>query len=370
MSLTPLDIHHKEFHRSIRGYNEEEVDVFLDQVADEFERMFNHNRELQEKVEKMQDKVEQYEGLEQTLQKAILTAQQAADDVQLNAQKESELIVKDAELKAKEIIQDIADKKEEIKGDLHSLKNAEKEFRSKFKGLLKSYLQVIKKIESGERPEPAAKAPPSPPTPKKNEQFNAKPRIKEETAKAESKTEAKPDNKMEVKIEPKVAPMPMTAPGQDKGREPAAKEKETDKADGPDEGMKDKKLQTQQEYNDYFNESSFFSDEEGTKKQQNTEPERQNSDKQKNNNDNRDKPANQASSETNPIEDNVLESDQPIRYDYPEIEMEPKNMGSSQFSSYFADDMGDSGAAEGDRPTDNSGPAGAGPDSSGINEIS
>src|SRR3972149_6485932 len=99
MKLTPLDIHHKEFRRAIRGYNEEEVDVFLDQVAEEFERVFKENIELKEQVEGMKDKVKQYEGVEQTLQKALLTGQRAADEVQYSAQKESELIIKDAELK-------------------------------------------------------------------------------------------------------------------------------------------------------------------------------------------------------------------------------------------------------------------------------
>ena len=51
MKLTPLDIHHKEFRHSLRGYNEEEVDQFLDQVADEFERLFKENIDLSEKLE-------------------------------------------------------------------------------------------------------------------------------------------------------------------------------------------------------------------------------------------------------------------------------------------------------------------------------
>src|SRR3972149_6749281 len=105
MKLTPLDIHQKEFRRDIRGYNEEEVDIFLDQVAEEFERVFKENIELKEYVESMKDKVKQYEGVEQTLQKALLTAQQAADEVQENAKKESELIIRDAETKSKEIVQ-------------------------------------------------------------------------------------------------------------------------------------------------------------------------------------------------------------------------------------------------------------------------
>ena len=58
MKLTPLDIHNKEFRRSIRGYNEEDVDVFLDQVAAEFERIFKENGELKEQVDGMRGKVQ------------------------------------------------------------------------------------------------------------------------------------------------------------------------------------------------------------------------------------------------------------------------------------------------------------------------
>jgi len=150
MELTPLDIHHKEFHRTLRGYNEEEVDVFLDQVADAFEHLFNENRELKEQTDKMKDKVLKYEGLEQTMQKAILTAQQAADEVQSNAAKESELIVKDAEFKAKEIIQDIDNQKRKVQEQLGALQGAEEDFRENFKSLLKEYLGTISKVEAGE----------------------------------------------------------------------------------------------------------------------------------------------------------------------------------------------------------------------------
>jgi cell division initiation protein len=143
MKLTPLDIHHKEFRRSIRGYNEEEVDVFLDQVAEDFERLFKENIDLKEQVESMQEKVKQYEGVESTLQKALFTAQRAADEVQSNAEKESELIIKDAELKSKEIIQNIIADKQKLKDELERLRERENEFRHQFKDMLKDYLKAV-----------------------------------------------------------------------------------------------------------------------------------------------------------------------------------------------------------------------------------
>ncbi|MHB1002917.1 MAG: DivIVA domain-containing protein, partial [Thermoleophilia bacterium] len=45
MKLTPLDIRHKEFTRAMRGYKDLEVDEYLDEIVDEFERIFNQNNE-------------------------------------------------------------------------------------------------------------------------------------------------------------------------------------------------------------------------------------------------------------------------------------------------------------------------------------
>jgi len=67
MKLTPLDIHHKEFTHSLRGYNEAEVDEFLDQVADELERLFKENIDLNEKLEATEERVKSYQDMERTL---------------------------------------------------------------------------------------------------------------------------------------------------------------------------------------------------------------------------------------------------------------------------------------------------------------
>lgn len=163
MKLTPLDIHHKEFHRAMRGYSEAEVDVFLDQVADEFERIFKENLDSKEQIEKMLEKVKQYEGQEQTLQKALFMAQQAADNVQQKAAEESEVIIKDAETRALEVIEDAINQKQDLQKDIENLRKAEKEFRSKFKELLDSYLDVISKVDKNESKAEVTEAKPESP---------------------------------------------------------------------------------------------------------------------------------------------------------------------------------------------------------------
>ena len=64
MKLTALDIHHKEFRHALRGYNEEQVDAFLDQVADEFERLFKENIDLTERLEAADERVRSYQQIE------------------------------------------------------------------------------------------------------------------------------------------------------------------------------------------------------------------------------------------------------------------------------------------------------------------
>ncbi|MGE5552730.1 MAG: DivIVA domain-containing protein [Betaproteobacteria bacterium] len=48
--LTPLDIQNTVFHRSFRGYNEAEVDEFLDRVVIEYEQLLRENQVLKEKL--------------------------------------------------------------------------------------------------------------------------------------------------------------------------------------------------------------------------------------------------------------------------------------------------------------------------------
>lgn len=37
--LTPMDIHNKEFKRGFRGYSEEDVDAFMNNIAGDYEKV-------------------------------------------------------------------------------------------------------------------------------------------------------------------------------------------------------------------------------------------------------------------------------------------------------------------------------------------
>lgn len=150
MKLTPLDIHQKEFRHVLRGYNEEEVDFFLDEVATEFERLFQENIDLKEQVERLQKKLAQYENFEQTLQDTMIAAQKSAEDIQNNAKRAGELIIRDAELKSKEMIQEAFSRRQTFEANFANLKKMADDFRDRLKAILEDYLKKLGEIDEAE----------------------------------------------------------------------------------------------------------------------------------------------------------------------------------------------------------------------------
>ncbi len=155
MKLTPLDIRHKEFKRGMRGYADVEVDEFLDEVADEFERVFKDNIDLGERVETLESQVSSYRRIEETLQKTLVSAQVSADELKQNSTKEAQLILHEAELKGRQLVNEAYGERQSIEQSLAKLKSAEQDFRFKFRQLLAGYLKHLEDAPAGVAMAPA-----------------------------------------------------------------------------------------------------------------------------------------------------------------------------------------------------------------------
>ncbi|PSL24838.1 cell division initiation protein [Planomicrobium soli] len=143
MPLSPLDIHNKEFGRSFRGYQEDEVNEFLDQIIKDYELLLKEKRELEERLKQTDERVGHFTTIETTLQKSILVAQEAAEEVRRNAQKEAKLIVREAEKNADRIVNESLTKARRIAMEIEELKKQSKVFRNRFKMIVEAQLDLI-----------------------------------------------------------------------------------------------------------------------------------------------------------------------------------------------------------------------------------
>jgi cell division initiation protein len=103
MKITPLDIQQMVFRVKFRGYHREEVNRFLEEVAQTVESLNRDNASLRERVALMEQQVADLKRTEATLSNTLISAQSLAEDVKRSAQRDAELIVKEAELKAGEL---------------------------------------------------------------------------------------------------------------------------------------------------------------------------------------------------------------------------------------------------------------------------
>src|SRR3712207_1647491 len=115
MPIRPSDVRRKEFRNGFRGYDANQVDDFLDAVADEFERTYTENSRLREEVSSLRERLQQFEELEGSIRAALVHAEQAAndlrrtaaseaDDVRNSANREADLTIREAQARAHQML--------------------------------------------------------------------------------------------------------------------------------------------------------------------------------------------------------------------------------------------------------------------------
>ncbi|EGP5615860.1 DivIVA domain-containing protein [Enterococcus faecium] len=169
MALTPLDIQNKTFPTKMRGYNQDEVDDFLDLVVRDYEELTQRNRELEKAVKHSEEKLEYFNELKDALNQSIIVAQDTADKVKTSASKESEVIVTsaqnkadelvanaekrahqlttDAEEKARKILTDATEKARQLATETEDLKKKTRVFHQRISLMLESQLEQVKSPE-------------------------------------------------------------------------------------------------------------------------------------------------------------------------------------------------------------------------------
>ena len=147
MPLTPLDIHNKEFKRSMRGYNEDEVNDFLDRIIKDYEALIRQNKELEERSAHMEEQIKHFRSMEDSLSKSIMLAQETAEEVKTNARKEAQLVIREAEKNADRIVQDALNKARSSAVELDEVRRQAAIFRARFRSLMQAQFEMLESAD-------------------------------------------------------------------------------------------------------------------------------------------------------------------------------------------------------------------------------
>lgn len=168
MALTPLDIHHKEFKTArFGGYNEEEVDSFLDQVADEFERLHQEGNELRIQMDQLRKRLSEFEEMQTSLQSALLAATKSAEAVVEQARQEAEAmlfkareeadsLVRSAQEQARQMTMRAENERQKLERSFSKLKDIKRRYLQSIRDIADSHLAQVAELEAKEAAEARA----------------------------------------------------------------------------------------------------------------------------------------------------------------------------------------------------------------------
>jgi cell division initiation protein len=150
MQLTPLDIKKQEFKRSMRGYDIEEVNSFLELVSNQFENLQSTLRKFQENEMLLKKELDNYQNVEHTLRSTLTKLQESSEQSRENSQKEAELIIREAEVRGTEIIEKAKTNEGKIRSEITVLKTQRESLIKRLRHLLTSHLELIHMLEIDE----------------------------------------------------------------------------------------------------------------------------------------------------------------------------------------------------------------------------
>ncbi len=186
LRITPLDIYQQEFKRVLRGLDPDEVEDFLERVADDYEQVLRENATLKKQIESLESQlaaggrarrtgasmpaIEQnadhlikdakkeaenvvrqaMESAETIVSKARNEARQIRSEAGEGKREETELLVEEARAKANELLEKAKIEEMELRREISRLRGRKERFLIEYRELLEKHLNALT-AESSEK---------------------------------------------------------------------------------------------------------------------------------------------------------------------------------------------------------------------------
>lgn len=141
--LTPVEIQNRAFKSGGLGYDKKDVDAFMKEIVDSYEMLYREKMELNDKVNVLNDALQNYKTIEKTMQKALLLAQKTAEETQETALRNAHAIEKEAMTKSEIILSDAKRELERIHQKTVQLCQQYETYKLQFKNLAAAQIEIL-----------------------------------------------------------------------------------------------------------------------------------------------------------------------------------------------------------------------------------
>jgi len=148
MNISPIEIRQQEFTKKMRGYDPDEVQNFLESLAEELDKLNNENESLKSEVESLTEQINEYKKIEKNLQDTLLSAQESSTKSIEATKKQTSLMIREAELKASQIIEKARESTNDIRNAVVTLREEKDLILAKLKAIVSSQANLLElKVE-------------------------------------------------------------------------------------------------------------------------------------------------------------------------------------------------------------------------------
>lgn len=140
--LTPVDVQNKVFKGGI-GFDKKDVETFMHELSSDYEQLYRSNVELKDKVATLNESLQHYKSVEDSMQKALTLSEKTAEETVNAANDKARLITTEAEKKAESIVEDARQELIDTKNEIFRLQQQQKKFKEQFTHVLESQLKMM-----------------------------------------------------------------------------------------------------------------------------------------------------------------------------------------------------------------------------------
>ena len=137
----------KKFDTVFRGYDKVQVQKFLDDVIKNYEQLLEKSKKTQEENKKLSEQIAYYQRIEDTMNKAIYTAESAGDQIKSSARREANALITEARHNANRIINDALLKAERAQAQADQLKRNTNVLKRRLRQIIENQLEVIEEMD-------------------------------------------------------------------------------------------------------------------------------------------------------------------------------------------------------------------------------
>lgn len=145
--ITPNDIATKDFKKVAVGYSPEEVDTFLDDIYEDYEKLYKESLRERTKVEAVVEDTDRFKNLEKSIERTLSFAEAAAEETKAAAKTEADAIIKEAKQQAQDILSAARTKSYELEQEIAALENRYELMKTRVKLLLYAEIELLDKGE-------------------------------------------------------------------------------------------------------------------------------------------------------------------------------------------------------------------------------